>query len=296
MINKTEKDIMGSWNPKDPTLLSICCITYNHESFIADTLDSFLMQETDFPFEIIIGEDCSSDNTREVIKKYQNKFPNLIRVIESEHNVGMHKNYFRTHYACKSPYIAFCEGDDYWTDPKKLSIQVSFLENNPEYVISGHDAFTVDENGKKIGGSLLSELFKKDISKHDYIKQYWVLTMSRVYRNVITEFPKEMYNIVNIDYFHLYLLDKFGKRKFHDDIKNAAYRKHSGGIWSSLLYREQKDQQINSYFWIYKYYRRIGNKEQSDLFWNNFCRRVLYAWIKRLRIYIFLKKICPFMP
>ena len=107
-------------------LVSIASITYNHEKFIAQAIDSFLMQETDFDFEIIIGEDCSTDDTLKIIKEYKAKYPDIIKLITSESNVGMMTNFIRTLEACSGKYIALCEGDDYWTDTLKLQKQVNF--------------------------------------------------------------------------------------------------------------------------------------------------------------------------
>ena len=107
-------------------LLSIASITYNHEQFIAQAIESWLMQKTSFEIEIIIGEDCSTDNTRAIIEKYRKLHPDLIKLIISESNVGMMPNFIRTLAACRGKYIALCEGDDYWTDPYKLQKQVDF--------------------------------------------------------------------------------------------------------------------------------------------------------------------------
>ena len=129
---------------KNP-LVSAKIITYNHESYIAKAIEGVLIQETDFSIELVIGEDCSTDHTRDIVLEYQKKYPEIIRVITSEHNVGRSKNSWRTTKACRGKYIAFCEGDDYWTDPLKLQKQVDFLEANPDYglVHSDGDYFYV---------------------------------------------------------------------------------------------------------------------------------------------------------
>lgn len=130
---RSELEIVGDWKNKCEPLVSVCCITYNHKNYISDAIESFLSQRTTFPFEIIIGEDCSIDNTREIVEKYKKKYPNLIKIVVSDTNVGMNKNFIRTLNECSCKYIAFCEGDDYWTDSKKLQKQVDFLEDNHEY-------------------------------------------------------------------------------------------------------------------------------------------------------------------
>ena len=117
----------------DNPLVSVHMITYNHEPYIAQAIEGMLMQETDFPIELVIGEDCSTDRTREIVMEYKRKHPDIIRVITSDKNVGANQNSRRTQKACRGKYIAFCEGDDYWHHPGKLQKQVDFLENHPEY-------------------------------------------------------------------------------------------------------------------------------------------------------------------
>ncbi len=113
-------------------LVSIVCITYNHEPYLRQTLDGFLMQEATFPVEIILAEDCSTDGTRMICEEYAAKYPDQFRYIWSETNVGCVENERRAISAARGKYFAFCEGDDYWTDPLKLQKQVDFMENHPD--------------------------------------------------------------------------------------------------------------------------------------------------------------------
>lgn len=115
-------------------LVSICTLTYNHEKYISKAIDSFLIQKTDFTFEIVIGEDCSTDGTREIVFNYAKKYSDIINVVTSRENVGINENARRTVNACTGKYIAFCEGDDYWHDKYKLQKQVDFLESNKDFV------------------------------------------------------------------------------------------------------------------------------------------------------------------
>lgn len=114
-------------------MVSIKMITYNHEPYIAQAIEGVLMQKTTFKFELVIGEDCSTDLTRKICEDYAKKYPEIIKLLPSEQNLGMIKNGLRTLQACEGKYIAFCEGDDYWTDPLKLQKQVDFLEANDDY-------------------------------------------------------------------------------------------------------------------------------------------------------------------
>jgi len=117
--------------------LSIVTVTYNQEQLISRTIDAILNQKTDFDIELIIGEDCSTDNTRQIVLGYQNKYPEKIKVITSETNVGIELNYLRCYRVCQGDYVAICDGDDYWVDELKLQKQVDFLENNKEYGLVG---------------------------------------------------------------------------------------------------------------------------------------------------------------
>lgn len=132
-------------------LVSVKIITYNHAPFIVQAIEGVLQQKTSFPFELVIGEDCSTDGTREIVFEYQKKHPDIIRVVTSDKNVGMKKNGLRTLNACQGKYVAFCEGDDYWQSPYKLQKQVDYLEGHPEcgLVYSSYDVYHVT-SGKKI--------------------------------------------------------------------------------------------------------------------------------------------------
>lgn len=111
-------------------LVSVKMITYNHEPYIRKAIEGVLMQKANFSFELVIGEDCSTDGARQIVFDYKEKYPEVIRVITSDTNVGMKKNALRTSRACRGKYIAFCEGDDYWHDQEKLQKQVNYLENH----------------------------------------------------------------------------------------------------------------------------------------------------------------------
>ena len=165
-------------------MVSICCITYNHEKYIADAIEGFLMQETTFPFEIIIGEDCSSDRTREIAIQYKNKYPILIKIITSEINVGATKNFSRTIMAAQGKYIAICEGDDYWTDPQKLQKQVLFLESNHDYAMVHSDASCLIQTTKVYYQSNNKERLKRKIPS-GYIYEQLLINNSLITLTVV---------------------------------------------------------------------------------------------------------------
>ena len=128
-------------------MLSVVMTTYNHERYIATAIESVLRQQTDFPIEIVIGEDCSTDRTLNIVLDYQSQYPEAIRIVRSESNVGWRENYRRTIAAAHGRYIAMLDGDDYFTHRKKLQMQVDLLEANPDVGMCYGRSERVDENG-----------------------------------------------------------------------------------------------------------------------------------------------------
>ena len=128
-------------------MLSVVMTTYNHERYIATAIESVLRQQTDFPIEIIIGEDCSTDRTLNIALDYQRQYPEAIHIVRSEHNVGWRENYRRTIAAARGRYSALLDGDDYFTHRKKLQMQVDLLEANPDVGMCYGRSERVDENG-----------------------------------------------------------------------------------------------------------------------------------------------------
>lgn len=130
--------------------VSVLVITYNQERFIKEALDSILNQKVDFSYEVIVAEDCSPDGTRRILQEYEKNYSNIIKPIYREKNLGMIENLLDALTYCKGKYVAFLEGDDYWTNQKKLQKQVDFLDNNPEYLMVAHECSMVGTNGELI--------------------------------------------------------------------------------------------------------------------------------------------------
>ena len=156
MFKKTEKEIMSKWlSPKDNPIVSVACLTYNHEKYLRDALDSFLMQETEFSFEIIVYDDASTDQNTQIIMEYVHRYPNIIKpIIQTVNQYSIHKRISIDFIfnEVQGKYIAFCEGDDYWTDKSKLQKQYNALEQNEELNLCLHWADLLDEpTGRKTG-------------------------------------------------------------------------------------------------------------------------------------------------
>lgn len=143
-MSRIEEDAPRSaaGTPSAAPKVSVCMITYNHEHYIAQAIESVMMQHTTFAVELVVGEDCSTDNTRAIIEEYQQRYPGKIRIVFTPNNVGPNPNFIRTCAACRGEYIALLEGDDYWTDPTKLQRQVDALSINGDFAFCFHDAET----------------------------------------------------------------------------------------------------------------------------------------------------------
>lgn len=130
-------------------IVSISCITYNHESYIRECLDSFLMQKTNFSIEVVIHDDCSSDGTREIIEEYATKYPDIIFPMfqnENQYSTGVRGMMARFNFPrCRGKYIAICEGDDYWNDALKLQKQLDYMEKNPDCSLCFHSSVHLNE-------------------------------------------------------------------------------------------------------------------------------------------------------
>jgi glycosyltransferase involved in cell wall biosynthesis len=134
-------------------MLSIYIPTYNHEKYIAQALDGILMQKTKYSYEVLIGEDCSPDGTRNILKEYEKKYPEKFQMFYREHNMNgkVPNNAGDLKRRCKGKYIIGLEGDDYWTDENKLEKQISFLESHPDYLAVAHNCVVVDANSMPNG-------------------------------------------------------------------------------------------------------------------------------------------------
>lgn len=180
---------------EEEPLVSVCCITYNHESFIRNALDGFLSQETNFPIEIIIHDDASTDDTARIIEEYQREHPQKIFPIlqtENQYSKGVKPYSEFVFPRARGKYIAICEGDDYWTDPQKLQKQVDVLERDDTLVGCFHEAIIeYDEHDVLFSRENHNDLNQGAFSLKDILESEWLIpTASLVFRNVGIKFPE----------------------------------------------------------------------------------------------------------
>jgi glycosyltransferase involved in cell wall biosynthesis len=225
-------------------LVSVCCITYNHGNFISRAIEGFLMQETSFPFEVIIGEDCSTDNTCQIIRDYVDKHPQIIKLITSETNVGAYKNEYRVLMAARGNYIAFCEGDDYWTSPYKLQLQVDFLEKNSIVAGCFHDAVNVDADDLIINDNYYTPLKTMYNQRDALVMRSSYASCTLVFRREVLNKEQNWYWRKPTDMALDLLITEKGFLAYLPNLNMAAYRLHRGGMWQGNLSQKNIEENI----------------------------------------------------
>jgi glycosyltransferase involved in cell wall biosynthesis len=206
-------------------IVSVHMVTYNHEKYISQSIEGVLSQITDFEFEIVIGEDKSTDGTLLICREYQKKYPKKIRLVERSVNIGSLNNFIDLFNHCNGKYIAICEGDDYWTDPLKLQKQVDILEENFQYAICSTKVFH-----EKISGAINKDMtiMKNEFTLKDVVFSNLIRTCSVVFRR-----DSLISNDINLS---KYIVDKTlwvslllnGRKSYSLDDYCATYRQGIG--------------------------------------------------------------------
>lgn len=212
-------------------LVSIRTSTYNHGPYIKQCIEGVLMQKTNFAFEYIIGEDFSTDETREIVFDYARKYPNIIRVITADYNVGSKANGRRCINACRGKYMALCEGDDYWTDPLKLQKQVDFLEGHPEYTMCFHNACVLNETNYKFE---LVRIENRDYDIRELFEEWLVPTASILAIKKVFDKYTSHPDLLNGDIFIVLSAVSLGKVRGMKDVM-SVYRLQDKGLTISRV-------------------------------------------------------------
>jgi glycosyltransferase involved in cell wall biosynthesis len=218
-------------------LVSVCVVTFNHKNYIKKCLEGILMQQTTFPFELVLGEDESDDGTRNICIKYAEKYPDKIKLFLRSRKDVIHingkatgrYNFIESLKACQGKYIALCEGDDYWTDPLKLQKQVDFLEAHEDYAICFHKVKLLNPKG-----NLLDDFITKIPNNYENFEtllgaRNFIHTPSVVFRNCINQLPSQFKLAPFGDQFLHLLVAKHGKLKFLEEVM-GVYRYNVGVI------------------------------------------------------------------
>jgi glycosyltransferase involved in cell wall biosynthesis len=254
------EDLSMSTTSQKPTQVkvSVAMITYNHEAFIGQAIESVLMQQTDFEFELVIGEDCSTDKTREIVADYARRYPKRIRALLHEHNLGKlgKNNATAVINACRGDYIAWLEGDDYWTDPLKLQLQVDFLESHRECAICFHNAEKVFEGGGQEPSLYCSPDMPAVTGLEDLLEYDYIPTASIMYRRgQIGELPSWFLDLQVGDWPSHILRAQYGDVCYINRVM-SVYRIHSRGMWNGKTYIDRLLVNIQVYESLYNYLPR----------------------------------------
>jgi glycosyltransferase involved in cell wall biosynthesis len=251
--------IMQDWKSSE-ILVSVTCISYNHAAFIEDALKGFLMQETDFAFEIIMFDDASTDTTQDIIRKYAALYPNIIKPMLQAENLWLGKGINGTTTvawpAAKGKYIAWCEGDDYWTDPLKLQKQVSFLEKNPSFAGATH--YTEEKSGKETRRIMGAQFGSVLDTPKTFVKLSPIHTSSFIFKKDALEIPVWYNTVFSCDMALFSIISKSGPIYCFQEVM-SHYRVHEGGITRSkrnhYVFHKQRQHLIKclNAFHEYKY-------------------------------------------
>ncbi len=212
-------------NPK----VSVSMRAYNHEKFIARAIESVLAQNVNFDYEIVIGEDCSPDNTRKIVINFQKRYPDKIRLLLPGKNIGRRKNFIQTLKACRGKYVALLDGDDYWSAPHKLQKQVDFLDSHSACSSCFHKVNKVNENGIETPPRRKRKL-KPMLTMEDLLRRNFIQTCSVVFRNgLFDEFPKWLNHLFFLDWPLHIMNTQHGDIGYIDEVM-GAFRTYSGGV------------------------------------------------------------------
>lgn len=310
MINKLEAEIIQNWQGDiAKPLVSICCSTYNHESYINEALDSFLMQETDFPFEIIVRDDASTDNTANVIREYEKKFPSIIKPIYESEN-GFQKGIkplATTMKHARGTYIAVCEGDDYWTDPNKLQLQIQKLKEHPQIKLSFHSAVICSKDRIR---RVIARRKKHDeifpINKLILGDGGFCPTASLILKKeVLSDLPQWYYDNAPVGDYYLQVIAAFPFGALYIDRVMSAYREHNSNWTASQVICKNRllfiDKNVRSLKQMNAFFKFVYNREikvmiKKNYFW--FCICSKYPLLERrkqfqqhIKLFNFIDKI-----
>lgn len=224
--------------------VAVWMVTYNHEEYIEQAVESIVNQKTNFLYKLFIGEDCSPDNTRQICVKLKEKYPDKIHLVLNDRNVGASQNAKNIYNLCfnsGAKYVAMCEGDDYWTDPQKLQKQVSFLEANEEYVIHTGKAQILKDNRfvKTIG----DPLSKNTYVLADFYTKNNLVTCTATFRNILSSYPSfEGLAFGDWKLYTLLLSQKIGNLAYIADEIYSVYRIHEGGAMQKITRQNENEE------------------------------------------------------
>lgn len=273
----TQKEIVSNWGQEkfQNPMVSIICNTFNHECFIEDALISFLIQKTDFTFEIIVHDDASTDRTGEIIKFYAELYPLIIKPIyqsENQFSKSVSLPFQNALKKAKGKFIALCEGDDFFLDNDKLSLQVAHMEKDQRVQLTFHNAIVINSEGRMIEKTNKNLDGAKIFNTEDVIQHWFIHTQTIIFRNNISASEFDFFKgVINIDWLIQLICSTKGTLVFVPGI-NSIYRKHENSFSSTYL-KNSKVRALKlvllmdtfNYYSSFRFNRLIQLKKESIL-------------------------------
>jgi glycosyltransferase involved in cell wall biosynthesis len=237
--------------------VSVLMTSYNQEKYIAAAIDSILLQEVSFDYEVVIGEDASTDRTREIVLEFEKKHPDKIRVLlrdaaaaerDRARGLGGKANFVNGIQSCRGEFVALLDGDDYWTDFHKLEKLVTFLESHPECSVGFHDAMVIFEDGSEAPHRLYPADQKEITTLAEMVSSgVFPVPCTVLFRNkIFGELPASFDQVANGDWMLFVLLAEHGSLGYLNEVM-AAYRIHATGFWSRLNTDQRLQQHTKTY-------------------------------------------------
>ena len=231
-------------------ILTVILLTYNHAGTVEAALNSILMQETEYEFDVHVLDDCSSDGTSEICSQYQSRYPEKVVHCRNELNKGVTRNFKEGVMRVDSKYLAFLEGDDVWTSPKKLQMQIDKLEAHPECNLCGHNVAMYDHVTDE--KSVFVNIRKADVKEVYYLSDdIYIHPSSRVYRNVIDFSKVPDFMVLDTHIYRLFLMS--GQCCYIDQVM-SLYNKTGTGYWTGMCKKDKKIMTLKLRYASLKYY------------------------------------------
>ena len=217
--------------------VSVCMITYGHEKYIRQAIDCVLMQECDFEIELIVANDSSPDTTDIIVKNIIENHPrgSWIKYFNHKENLGIGDNFKFALQKCSGEYISICEGDDFWNNPKKLQIQVDFLDSNQDYIIHSGNAIFKSSNPRTNEKTVFTGNENNVFKLEDFLVNNNLCTCTSTFRNIEIIYPQNFYRVTFADwYLYVLLLHTSGQKVYRSNEVYSTYRIHDDGVMKSL--------------------------------------------------------------
>ncbi len=211
-------------------LVSVMMISYNQEEFIDEAIRGVMLQKVPFDIELIIGDDCSTDSTAERCRYWQQKYPDVIKLLPREKNLGVQRNYIDVYNHCRGRYIAVCEGDDYWCDRSKLRRQVEYMENHPDCTVCFHRVINYFTDTRTM--SLSNGGQKRDTTISDLARSNYITNLSVMYRRGVFGALPDWVGLVTAPDYTFHMLHASKGAIHYIDRPMAVYRQSAKGVWS----------------------------------------------------------------